>query len=126
MKCYELRCQDQQRPVAEGVDIRKVIFDRIRSEDVPSDVMSNFMRTTFPDLMELCAFQRKFTSQLALSALATHVLMLSKGPPHTVKFVLRTGQIVPWESAPSFNIHGSMVAPDQVSGPFVSFFLSFF
>lgn len=115
MKCYKYRRQDPQRRMAnEGQEIRKVIFDKIRTEDVPSDVLSTYMRGCFPDHMELWMFQRQFTGQLALSAFATHILMLNKGAPHTIKFILSTGQIVPWELAPSFNIQGAMVAPDPV------------
>jgi hypothetical protein len=36
-------------------------------------------------------FQRQFTSQLAMTAFASHFLMLSKGAPHTMLFELNTG-----------------------------------
>ena len=64
---------------------------------VPMDLLSRFMKASFPDHTDLWMFQRQFTSQFALSAFASHVLMLVKGAPHTLLFELNTGNIFPWD-----------------------------
>merc|ERR1712137_274702 len=69
---------------------------------------------TFPDHMELWMFQRQFSIDIAMMAFATHVFMLNKGAPHTMKFVLTTGNIVSWDLMNSFNQKGLIVTSDQV------------
>ncbi len=110
MRCYALRRQDR----LSGRDGRKVAFDTVRAEVVPSDVLSNHLRATFPDHMALFAFQKQFTAQTALSALASHVLLLGKGAPHVFRFIPGTGNIVPREVAPVMNVHGLLANQDPV------------
>ena len=54
----------------------------------------------YPDNDSYWAFKRRFTSQLGIMDFASYVLVLSKGAPFTFRFVLGTGDILPWEIAP--------------------------
>ena len=100
MDCYEMRRRDLRTRTREGKplrDIRKDIFDNIRRQNVPSDILSRFMRATFPDHAELWMFQRQFSIEIAMMAFATQMFMMNKGAPHTLKFVLNTGHIMSWD-----------------------------
>jgi transformation/transcription domain-associated protein len=113
----EMRNNDANKAKAgtsTSTDIRKEIFDTIRKEKVPMDILRRFMLATFPDHTDVWMFQRQFTSQLALSAFASYVLMLVKGAPHTLLFALDTGNIYPWDLNVTFNRDGEIVAPEPV------------
>lgn len=73
-----------------------------------------FVRGSFPDHTDLWMFQKQFTSQLALSAFANYVLMLSSGAPHTLLFALNSGNVIPWDMRVSCNASGHLVTPDPV------------
>jgi transformation/transcription domain-associated protein len=119
MAAYRARVEEARRLLAAGggelsKTFKKDVFDRIRRQQVPSDVLSRYLATTFLDHTSNWAFKRQFTSQLALAGLATHVLLLNKGAPHTFRFDLTTGNIIPWELSPSLNNEGSLVSTDRV------------
>jgi len=117
MDCYEMRRRDLRNRARDGKpvrDIRKDIFDNIRRQNVPSDILSRFMRATFPDHAELWMFQRQFSIEIAMMAFATQIFMMNKGAPHTMKFVLNTGNIVSWDMVTTFNKQGVIVAPEPI------------
>ena len=114
MDCYDLRRRDLRNRIREGKpprDIRKDIFDNIRRQNVPSDILSRFMRATFPDHGELWMFQRRFSIEIAMMAFATHVFTMNKGAPHTLKFVLDTGHIISWDMVCARNSFDDCLAP---------------
>ena len=119
MQCYDARLLDLRRRLKNGLaprDIRKEIFDNIRRVHTPSDILSRYLRGTFQDHTELWMFKRQFTNQLALSAFATYVLALNKHAPHNIDFLLKNGNILPWDLAPCLNAAGRLDSTrDQVS-----------
>jgi transformation/transcription domain-associated protein len=86
----------------------------VRKEYVPLDVLSRYARSLHPDFTAMWLFRRQFTSQLAMTALATYVLGLNKCTPHALKIVATTGNIVPWELAFSLDSSGLLVPSDRV------------
>eukprot|EP00039_Didymoeca_costata_P006396 m.89800 g.89800 ORF g.89800 m.89800 type:complete len:936 (+) comp13242_c0_seq1:3049-5856(+) len=117
MDCYEHRQKDMLSRHTQGLqqrDIRKEIFDGIRRKSVPSDILSRFMRATFPDHVDLWMFQKQFSIKTAMMSFATYVFMMSKGAPHTMRFVLNTGNIVTWDLLNTFNQHGIIVTPEPI------------
>lgn len=121
MDCYESRRKFQERDLQSRRehgkplrDIRKDIFDSIRRQHVPSDILNRFMRATFPDHSELWMFQRQFSVEIAMMAFATHVFMMNKGAPHTMKFMLTTGNIVSWDMMVTYNSTGEIVVPEPI------------
>jgi len=121
MDCYESRRKFQERDLQSRRehgkplrDIRKDIFDSIRRQHVPSDILNRFMRATFPDHSELWMFQRQFSVEIAMMAFATHVFMMNKGAPHTMKFMLTTGNIVSWDMMVTYNSKGEIVVPEPI------------
>ena len=81
---------------------------------MPSDILNRFMRATFPDHSELWMFQRQFSVEIAMMAFATHVFMMNKGAPHTMKFMLTTGNIVSWDMMVTYNSKGEIVVPEPI------------
>lgn len=98
----------------DAVKRRREVFDMIRRQLVGSEVLSRYVLASFPDHTAHWLFRRQFTAQLALASLAAYVLSLAKGAPHTFRFVLGSGDIVPWEAAPAWDAAGRLgsEAPD--------------
>lgn len=87
---------------------RRDIFDMVRRQLIGSEVLSRYVQAVFPDHTAYWLFRKRFTAQLALFSLATHVLSLSKGQPHTFRFTLGSGDIIPWECQPMVNAEGRL------------------
>ena len=86
----------------------------MRHQLVTSDMMTRFMRGTFPDANELFMFKRQFTNQLAMLAFATYGFYLNKGAPHALRFLLKNGNMSPWELAPNFDGAGMLTQIDRI------------
>lgn len=99
---------------ARTTDLRRSIFEHVRREYVPLDVLSRYARALHPDFTALWLFRRQFTVQLAATALATYVLGLIKCAPHSLRIVGASGSIVPWDLAFSLDGAGLLVPSDRV------------
>ena len=97
-----------------AAEVRRAVFEHVRKEFVPLDILTRYARALHPDLTHLWLFRRQFTAQLAMAALATYVLGLNKSAPHALKMVAATGSIVPWELAFSLDSSGLLVPSDRV------------
>ena len=97
-----------------AAEVRRAVFEHVRREFVPLDILTRYARALHPDFTALWLFRRQFTAQLAVSALATYVLGLNKAAPHALKMVATTGTIVPWELAFSLDSSGTLVPNDRV------------
>ena len=90
------------------------MFEHVRREYVPLDLLARHARALHPDFTALFLFRRQLTSQLAMAALAAFVLGLNKSAPHALKIVACSGHIVPWELAFSLDGNGLLVPSDRV------------
>ena len=97
-----------------AAEVRRAVFEHVRKEYVPLDILTRHARALHPDLASLWLFRRHFTAQLAMAALATYVLGLNKSAPHALKVVATTGTLVPWELAFSLDASGLLVPSDRV------------
>ncbi len=97
-----------------AADLRRSVFDHVRREFVPLDILARHARALHPDFTALWLFRRAFTTHLAAAALATYVLGLNKSSPHAVKIVASSGALVPWELAFSLDSAGLLVPSDRV------------
>lgn len=118
MWAYRSRLEEAKRLAAGqqvNANFRREVFDRIRQRIVDSTVLNRYVSACLPDQTANWAFRKQFTNQLALHSVATYILGLMKGLPYTFRFVLNTGNIVPWELAPSWDQHQQLVpAADKV------------
>lgn len=117
MYCFEMRKAEvlraQEAPGDGRHDQRKAVFDHVRRELVPADILSKYVKSMMPDFTAFFLFRRQFTSHLAVSALITYALGLNKPAPHAVKIAGNLGAIIPWELAFCMDANGLLYQLDR-------------
>lgn len=96
----KLRALTPQKP-EQAASIRLETFNAIQERHVPSDVLQDYFRQTYPSYDALWLFRRQFSSQLAALTFITFTMHMTMRYPHKMNISRGTGNIWGLELVPA-------------------------